>query len=130
MPTASINQTAPQLVKPNFLYGSNSEGITQPAESDSEAPSEYTDTRTPLSPSKTLGSDCLSNVQNELEYKTLHLVVTRQGCMKIEHLRALVSHALPQITVKAVTYPQFETRGDLGNCVSRFREWLVDTAAP
>ncbi|KAL9025224.1 MAG: hypothetical protein Q9196_005917, partial [Gyalolechia fulgens] len=41
-----------------------------------------------------------------------------------EHLRALVSHALPQITVKAVTYPQFETRGDLGNCVSRFREWL------
>ncbi|KAL8839897.1 MAG: hypothetical protein Q9170_001577 [Blastenia crenularia] len=41
-----------------------------------------------------------------------------------EHLRALVSHALPKITVKAVTYPQFETRGDLGDCVSRFREWL------
>ncbi|KAI4137321.1 MAG: hypothetical protein LQ341_005192, partial [Variospora aurantia] len=42
-----------------------------------------------------------------------------------EHLRALVSHALPKITVKAVTYPQFETRGDLAECVSRFREWLV-----
>ncbi|KAI4175370.1 MAG: hypothetical protein LQ348_006191 [Seirophora lacunosa] len=41
-----------------------------------------------------------------------------------EHLRALVSHALPKITVKAVTYPQFETRGDLGDCVTRFREWL------
>ncbi|KAL8736047.1 MAG: hypothetical protein Q9166_000609 [cf. Caloplaca sp. 2 TL-2023] len=41
-----------------------------------------------------------------------------------EHLRALVSHALPAITVKAVTYPQFETRGDLGDCVRRFREWL------
>lgn len=41
-----------------------------------------------------------------------------------EHLRALVSHALPQINVKAVTYPQFETRGDLGDCVSRFRDWL------
>ncbi|KAL8713106.1 MAG: hypothetical protein Q9225_006820, partial [Loekoesia sp. 1 TL-2023] len=41
-----------------------------------------------------------------------------------EHLRALISHALPNINVKAVTYPQFETRGDLGDCVSRFREWL------
>ncbi|KAL8907967.1 MAG: hypothetical protein Q9207_001113 [Kuettlingeria erythrocarpa] len=42
-----------------------------------------------------------------------------------EHLRAIVSHALPHVTVKAVTYPQFETRGDLGNCVTRFREWFV-----
>ncbi|KAL9000289.1 MAG: hypothetical protein Q9169_001006 [Polycauliona sp. 2 TL-2023] len=41
-----------------------------------------------------------------------------------EHLRALISHALPTINVKAVTYPQFETRGDLGDCVARFREWL------
>ena len=40
-----------------------------------------------------------------------------------EHLRALVSHALPKITVKAVTYPKFETRGDLLECVGRFREW-------
>ncbi|KAL8693553.1 MAG: hypothetical protein Q9218_001639 [Villophora microphyllina] len=41
-----------------------------------------------------------------------------------EHLRALVSHALPKISVKAVTYPKFDTRGDLGDCVGRFREWL------
>ncbi|KAL8803656.1 MAG: hypothetical protein Q9182_003071 [Xanthomendoza sp. 2 TL-2023] len=41
-----------------------------------------------------------------------------------EHLRALVSHALPTITVKAVTYPQFQTRGDLAECVGRFQEWL------
>ncbi|MCJ1258976.1 hypothetical protein MMC24_006810 [Lignoscripta atroalba] len=41
-----------------------------------------------------------------------------------EHLRALVSHALPKTSVKAVTYPQFETRGDLKECVGRFREWL------
>lgn len=40
-----------------------------------------------------------------------------------EHLRALVSHALPKITVKAVTYPKFDTRGDFGDCVARFREW-------
>ena len=40
-----------------------------------------------------------------------------------EHLRALTSHALPNITVKAVTYPKFETRGDLKECVGRFREW-------
>ncbi|KAM0805040.1 hypothetical protein BDR22DRAFT_799065 [Usnea florida] len=41
-----------------------------------------------------------------------------------EHLGALVSHGLPKITVKAVTYPKFETRGDLKDCVERFREWL------
>ena len=41
-----------------------------------------------------------------------------------EHLRALVSHALPRIDVLAITYPRFETRGELKECVSRFREWL------
>ena len=41
-----------------------------------------------------------------------------------EHLRALVSHALPQVSVSAIVYPQFETRGDLKECVGRFREWL------
>ncbi|CAF9904520.1 MAG: hypothetical protein ALECFALPRED_008593 [Alectoria fallacina] len=41
-----------------------------------------------------------------------------------EHLRALISHALPSISVKAVTYPKFDTRGDLKECVERFREWL------
>ncbi|MCJ1381258.1 hypothetical protein MMC17_004367 [Xylographa soralifera] len=40
-----------------------------------------------------------------------------------EHLRALVSHALPQVSVSAIVYPQFETRGDLKECVVRFREW-------
>ncbi|KAA6408566.1 MAG: hypothetical protein FRX48_07648 [Lasallia pustulata] len=41
-----------------------------------------------------------------------------------EHLRALLSHALPNLSVAAVTYPKFETRGDLKDCVGRFREWL------
>ncbi|KAG6995570.1 hypothetical protein G7Y79_00044g080410 [Physcia stellaris] len=41
-----------------------------------------------------------------------------------EHLRALVSNALPKVSVVAVTYPTFETRGDLHECVGRFREWL------
>lgn len=40
-----------------------------------------------------------------------------------EHLRALTSHALPNVTVKAVIYPKFETRGDLKECVGRFRDW-------
>ncbi|KAI9703123.1 MAG: hypothetical protein M1836_007688 [Candelina mexicana] len=43
-----------------------------------------------------------------------------------EHLRALVSHALPKVDVATITYPKFETRGDLGECVGRFREWLQD----
>ena len=41
-----------------------------------------------------------------------------------EHLRALISHALPKVDVLAVTYPRFETRGELKDCVARFREWL------
>nr|KMM71655.1 hypothetical protein CPAG_07958 [Coccidioides posadasii RMSCC 3488] len=40
------------------------------------------------------------------------------------HLRAITSHALPNIDVVAVTYPKFETRGDLQDCVARLREWL------
>ncbi|KAG5293782.1 abhydrolase 6 family protein [Histoplasma capsulatum G186AR] len=43
------------------------------------------------------------------------------------HLRALVSHALPNIEVTAVVYPKFETKGDLNGCVVRFREWLQNT---
>lgn len=42
-----------------------------------------------------------------------------------EHLRALVSHGLPKVDVKAIVYPKFETRGDLAECVSRFRDWHV-----
>ena len=41
-----------------------------------------------------------------------------------EHLRALLTHALPKINVVALTYPRYETRGDLRECVARFREWL------
>lgn len=40
------------------------------------------------------------------------------------HLRALISHALPNIEVLSIVYPRFETRGDLKDCVARFREWL------
>ncbi|PGH17625.1 hypothetical protein AJ79_00986 [Helicocarpus griseus UAMH5409] len=43
------------------------------------------------------------------------------------HLRALVSHELPNIQVAAVTYPKFETKGDLKECVGKFREWLQNT---
>ncbi|GAD95068.1 conserved hypothetical protein [Paecilomyces variotii No. 5] len=41
-----------------------------------------------------------------------------------EHLRTLVSHALPNIEVVTAVYPKYETRGDLKECVGRFREWL------
>ncbi|KAI9795430.1 MAG: hypothetical protein M1833_007029 [Piccolia ochrophora] len=41
-----------------------------------------------------------------------------------EHLRALVSHALPKVNVSVIVYPKFETRGDLWDCVGRFRDWL------
>ncbi|KAL1969300.1 hypothetical protein VTN77DRAFT_9492 [Rasamsonia byssochlamydoides] len=43
-----------------------------------------------------------------------------------EHLTAFVSRALPNIDVLAVTYPKYETRGELKECVARFREWLQD----
>ncbi|KAE8450934.1 hypothetical protein EG329_005374 [Mollisiaceae sp. DMI_Dod_QoI] len=42
-----------------------------------------------------------------------------------EHLRALVQHALPKIEVQAIVYPKFETRGDLAECVGRFRDWYI-----
>ncbi|KAF2796372.1 hypothetical protein K505DRAFT_323386 [Melanomma pulvis-pyrius CBS 109.77] len=40
------------------------------------------------------------------------------------HLKAILQHALPKVTVLAITYPKFETRGDLHECVARFKEWL------
>ncbi|KAI0476947.1 hypothetical protein F4859DRAFT_68714 [Xylaria cf. heliscus] len=43
-----------------------------------------------------------------------------------QHLAALLSAALPKIEVRAVTYPKYETRGDLHECVARFRSWLID----
>ncbi|KAJ8105655.1 hypothetical protein ONZ43_g7341 [Nemania bipapillata] len=43
-----------------------------------------------------------------------------------QHLAALLSAALPKVDVRAVTYPKYETRGDLHECVSRFRDWLLE----
>ncbi|KAF2835450.1 hypothetical protein M501DRAFT_1008617 [Patellaria atrata CBS 101060] len=40
------------------------------------------------------------------------------------HLKAILSHALPKVNVEAITYPKYETRGDLTDCVGRFKEWL------
>lgn len=41
-------------------------------------------------------------------------------------LRNLVAEALPKIDVKVIVYPKYETRGDLGECVSHFRDWCVE----
>ncbi|CAH0049233.1 unnamed protein product [Clonostachys solani] len=43
-----------------------------------------------------------------------------------EHLRDLVAAELPKINIKTLVYPKYETRGDLGETVSRFRSWLED----
>ena len=40
-------------------------------------------------------------------------------------LRALLSHTLPNINILSITYPQYETRGDLKDCVGKFKEWSV-----
>lgn len=39
-------------------------------------------------------------------------------------LRNLVSSAIPEIDVHSIQYPRYETRGDLRECVARFKEWL------
>ncbi|OHE98742.1 hypothetical protein CORC01_06008 [Colletotrichum orchidophilum] len=41
-------------------------------------------------------------------------------------LRADLAAALPKINVNVLVYPKYETRGDLGDCVSRFRDWLLE----
>lgn len=43
-----------------------------------------------------------------------------------QHLAAILSVELPRVDVRAVTYPKYETRGDLHECVSRFRDWLLE----
>ncbi|KAI0997507.1 hypothetical protein K3495_g10680 [Podosphaera aphanis] len=43
-----------------------------------------------------------------------------------EHLRALVRQCRPTLDVHTVVYPKYETRGNLAECVSRFREWLTE----
>jgi hypothetical protein len=42
-----------------------------------------------------------------------------------ENLKTLVAGALPKVDVQAIVYPKFETRGDLKECVARFRDWYV-----
>ncbi|KAH9834276.1 putative serine esterase (DUF676) [Teratosphaeria destructans] len=39
-------------------------------------------------------------------------------------LTALLANALPKIDVLSVVYPQYETRGDLRECVAKFKDWL------
>ena len=40
-----------------------------------------------------------------------------------EQLRDRLAKELPKIDVKVIVYPKYETRGDLGDCVARFRDW-------
>ncbi|KAM0260276.1 hypothetical protein ACHAQJ_002840 [Trichoderma viride] len=42
----------------------------------------------------------------------------------VEDLRNAVARELPSFSIKVLVYPKFETRGDLGETVSRFRTWL------
>ncbi|KKK22122.1 hypothetical protein P175DRAFT_0491144 [Aspergillus ochraceoroseus IBT 24754] len=41
-----------------------------------------------------------------------------------EHMRMLLSRALPAVSIATAVYPKYETRGSLQECVSAFREWL------
>lgn len=43
-----------------------------------------------------------------------------------EQLRQQVASRLPNINVRLVMYPKYETRGDLAECVARFRDWLLE----
>ncbi|KAH8781327.1 hypothetical protein F5883DRAFT_600023 [Diaporthe sp. PMI_573] len=43
-----------------------------------------------------------------------------------QHLRDLVAERLPKLDVQVLVYPKYETRGDLADCVSRFRDWLQE----
>ncbi|POR38539.1 Uncharacterized protein TPAR_01262, partial [Tolypocladium paradoxum] len=49
-----------------------------------------------------------------------------EGYRFTEHLRAAVAQKLPKIDVRVLLYPKYDTRGDLGQCVSRFRDWLEE----
>ncbi|PYH99320.1 hypothetical protein BO71DRAFT_221619 [Aspergillus ellipticus CBS 707.79] len=40
------------------------------------------------------------------------------------HLRVLLSRSLPSVRVATAVYPKYQTRGELKECVSVFREWL------
>lgn len=43
-----------------------------------------------------------------------------------EHLATLLSVELPKLQIKTAVYPQYETRGDLTECVARFQDWLLE----
>lgn len=43
-----------------------------------------------------------------------------------QRLQTLLGHALPNLNICTAIYPAFETRGDLGDTVTRFREWLIN----
>lgn len=43
-----------------------------------------------------------------------------------EHLAALLSAELPRVAIRTLVYPKYETRGDLDECVARFRDWLLE----
>ncbi|ETS76357.1 hypothetical protein PFICI_11744 [Pestalotiopsis fici W106-1] len=43
-----------------------------------------------------------------------------------EHLATLLSVELPKVNIRTLVYPKYETRGDLAECVSRFRDWLLE----
>ncbi|KAH7328442.1 hypothetical protein B0I35DRAFT_473149 [Stachybotrys elegans] len=43
-----------------------------------------------------------------------------------EHLRDVVAEKLPKVDVRVLVYPKYETRGELGDCVMRFRSWLEE----
>lgn len=43
-----------------------------------------------------------------------------------EHLATLLSVELPKVQIRTLVYPKYETRGDLAECVARFRDWLLE----
>lgn len=51
--------------------------------------------------------------------------LTRTGTFP-SHLKAILQHALPKVSILTITYPKYETRGDLTECVARFKEWLTN----
>ncbi|PHH50473.1 2-oxoglutarate-Fe(II) type oxidoreductase [Ceratocystis fimbriata CBS 114723] len=41
-------------------------------------------------------------------------------------LRDIVAAELPDVNIETLVYPRYETRGNLGECVGRFRDWLQE----
>ncbi|KAF3770378.1 hypothetical protein M406DRAFT_247160 [Cryphonectria parasitica EP155] len=49
-----------------------------------------------------------------------------QGYAFTQDLRERLSALLPKLDIQVLVYPKYETRGDLADCVSRFRDWLQE----